>query len=191
MVVGQSQVFTSTVSGGTPPYSYRWGFAQSPLGALVNAGQAVPTSSSFTFTAPSAGNWYVVSIVGDSLSYTSVGSAQATVGNLITLTISIPQAPATGHDTDGSPREPVSVYVDGVKYQIFSNVPATVHLNSAVSHTLQADRSFMKEEWKPGYYYIYTFMQWSDGVTSNPRSFTASGDTAISVFYLRSKYAIL
>ena len=113
------------------------------------------------------------------------------IGNLITLTINIPQAPATGHDTDGSPREPVSVYVDGVKYQIFSNVPATVQLNSAVSHTLQADRSFMKEEWKPGYYYIYTFMQWSDGVTSNPRSFTASGDTAISVFYLRSKYAIL
>jgi len=110
---------------------------------------------------------------------------------LVTLTLSVPQAPAQGYDTDGTPRQPVSIWVDGNEYQFFANTKAYISLTAGTPHTVQAQYSFAKEEWKPGYYYIYTFKYWNDGVTSNPRTINISSDLTLVAYYLRSKYAIL
>jgi hypothetical protein len=107
------------------------------------------------------------------------------------LTLSVPQAPAQGFDTDGTPRQPVSIWVDGTQCQFFANTQFSISLTAGPPHTVQAQYSFDKEEWKPGYYYTYTFMQWSDGVTSNSRTITLTTDKTLAAFYLRSKYARL
>ena len=72
--VGQSQLFTSIVTGGISPYTYQW---------CLN-GSAVPgaTSSSWTFTPTSAGSYTVYVEVNDSL------GAQATSKNT-TVTVNI------------------------------------------------------------------------------------------------------
>jgi outer membrane protein assembly factor BamB/LysM repeat protein len=55
--VGQSQTFTSTVSGGTSPYSYQW--------CLNGAAVSGATSSSWTFTPSSSGSYAVYLNVTD------------------------------------------------------------------------------------------------------------------------------
>jgi hypothetical protein len=59
MYVGQSQTFSSSVSGGTPPYAYQWYLNDT----------AVPgaTGSSWTFTPRSTGNYKVYLWVTDDL----------------------------------------------------------------------------------------------------------------------------
>ena len=51
IVVGQSVAFTSTVSGGYPPYSYQW--------YLNDVAVSGATSSGWTFTPTSSGIYYV------------------------------------------------------------------------------------------------------------------------------------
>jgi len=65
--VGQSVIFSSTVSGGTPPYTYQWYLNNIPvLGA---------TSSSWKFTPNSAGTYYVHLKVTDSKSTSGLSQA--------------------------------------------------------------------------------------------------------------------
>jgi hypothetical protein len=59
MNVSQSQVFTSTVSGGTPPYSYQW--------YLNDAAVSGAVSSNWTFTPPSTGSFTIFVQVNDTL----------------------------------------------------------------------------------------------------------------------------
>ena len=61
MYVGQSQTFNSSVSGGTPPYAYQWYLNDT----------AVPgaTSSAWTFTPRSTGNYKVYLRVTDGLNF--------------------------------------------------------------------------------------------------------------------------
>ncbi|MEM3623401.1 MAG: PKD domain-containing protein [Candidatus Bathyarchaeia archaeon] len=63
ILIGQQVTFTSTVSGGIPPYTYQW---------YVN-NQPVPgaTSSTFTFTPTAAGTYYVVLKVTDAAGNTA------------------------------------------------------------------------------------------------------------------------
>ncbi len=56
MDVGQSQLFTSSVSGGTPPYTYQWYLDGAPVG----------TDPTWTFTPTSPGSYEVYVIVADS-----------------------------------------------------------------------------------------------------------------------------
>jgi hypothetical protein len=79
MDVGQSQLFNSTVSGGTLPYKYQW--------CLNETAVSGATSSTWTFTPTSAGSYTVYSNVTDSL------GAQAT-SNTATVTAStVPEFP--------------------------------------------------------------------------------------------------
>jgi archaellum component FlaG (FlaF/FlaG flagellin family) len=59
IVVGQSKLFTSTVSGGTSPYSYQW--------YLNNAPVFGATSSTWTFTPKSPGSYTIYVKVTDRL----------------------------------------------------------------------------------------------------------------------------
>jgi hypothetical protein len=78
---GQSQNFTSTVSGGTGPYSYQWYLN----GSLVNGA----TGASWTFTQLSAGTYQVYLIITDSLSMQATSATSTvTVNPLPTVTIS-------------------------------------------------------------------------------------------------------
>ena len=74
LIVGQSELFTSNVSGGTSPYAYEW--CLNGL-AVQNA-----TYSSWTFTPTSAGPYTVYMEVNDSM------GAQAT-SNTVTVTVNV------------------------------------------------------------------------------------------------------
>jgi hypothetical protein len=75
--VGQPQLFTSSVSGGTSPYTYQW--------FLNGAAVQNATSSSWTFTPTSAGPYTVYVEVADSV------GVQAT-SNTATVTVNIARA---------------------------------------------------------------------------------------------------
>ena len=75
ILIGQQVTFTSSVSGGIPPYTYQW---------YVN-NQPVPgaTSSTFTFTPTAAGTYYVVLKVTDAAGNTAQSdTAKVTVSSI-------------------------------------------------------------------------------------------------------------
>ncbi|MEM1553195.1 MAG: PKD domain-containing protein [Candidatus Bathyarchaeia archaeon] len=75
ILIGQQVTFTSTVSGGIPPYTYQW---------YVN-NQPVPgaTSSTFTFTPTATGTYYVVLKVTDAAGNTAQSDpAKVTVSTI-------------------------------------------------------------------------------------------------------------
>ncbi len=79
--VGQSQLFTSSVSGGTSPYTYQW-----YLNGVAVSGA---TSSSWTFTPSSAGSYTVYAKVTDAASATATSNtATATVNPALSVSIS-------------------------------------------------------------------------------------------------------
>jgi len=80
MDVGQSQAFTSTVLGGSPPYSYQWYVNNAPVAGATN-----PT---YTFTPSSAGSYTVHLNVTDSTSTTVKSNvAQVTVNSAPSVSI--------------------------------------------------------------------------------------------------------
>jgi hypothetical protein len=86
--VGQSQTFTATVSGGTPPFKYQWYLGGSAVSGATN--------SSWTFTATSPGSDTVYVIVTDSASVEpSVQSSSAQVIVDPALTVAITPTSAT------------------------------------------------------------------------------------------------
>lgn len=95
------------------------------------------------------------------------------------LCIGVPQAPPEG----------VTIKIDGVSYVAFASTPVNVTLANG-NHTLEAQQGFLKEEWMPGTYFIYTFLRWSDGVTNRIRTISLTSNTSLTAIYLRSKYGI-
>ena len=100
--------------------------------------------------------------------------------NTAVLTINVPQAPPEG----------VTIWIDNQPHQAYADNPVIVTL-ALGNHTVKAQQSFIKEEWMPGYYYIYRFHHWSDGSTDNPRTVNLTSDTTLTAYYQRSKYPIL
>jgi hypothetical protein len=80
IVVGQSVVFTSTVSGGYTPYTYQWYLNDAPVSGA--------TSSSWTFTPTTGGIYYV---------YLKVTDANNNVVQSITARISVAAVPVGGY----------------------------------------------------------------------------------------------
>ncbi len=75
LFVGQSQLFTATVTGGTPAYNYQW-----YRNATLVSGA---TGSTWAFTAASAGNYQIYASVTDSVnSVAQSPNAQVTVNPL-------------------------------------------------------------------------------------------------------------
>ncbi|MEM3153503.1 MAG: PKD domain-containing protein, partial [Candidatus Bathyarchaeia archaeon] len=75
ILVGQQVTFTSTVSGGTPPYTYQWFVNNNPVSGA--------TSSSFVFTPTAAGTYYVVLKVTDAAGNTAQSDpARVTVSSV-------------------------------------------------------------------------------------------------------------
>jgi outer membrane protein assembly factor BamB len=78
--VGQSQLFTSNVSGGTPPYSYQW--------YLNSAAVSGAASSNWTFTPASAGSYTVYLNVTDSVGAVATsGTVPVTVNGPLSVSI--------------------------------------------------------------------------------------------------------
>jgi hypothetical protein len=87
--VGQSQTFTATASGGTPPYTiYYWGYGTSYTNAVLNASLNPTTSPTWAFTPSSTGFYYVVCIVTDSVGGSAPSYATVTVNAALSVTIS-------------------------------------------------------------------------------------------------------
>jgi hypothetical protein len=78
MDVGQSQQFTSTVSGGTSPYTYHWYLNGAPVSGA--------TSNSWTFTATSSGSYTVYLNITDSVDANATSPAS-------NITVSLPIIP--------------------------------------------------------------------------------------------------
>jgi len=80
IVVGESVEFTSTVSGGYPPYSYQWYLDDSPVSGA--------TSSTWTFTPTSEGNYYI---------YLKVTDAEGNVAQSETAKVTASAVPVGGY----------------------------------------------------------------------------------------------
>jgi len=98
---------------------------------------------------------------------------------LVNLMVRIPQAPPEG----------VKVWVDSNEYRAYADVNVSVMVKTG-QHTVEVEYSFIKEEWEPGAYYIYTFDEWSDGSTDNPRTVNLTSDTTLTAYYMRGKCGI-
>ncbi len=98
MDFGQSQLFTSTVSGGTSAYSYQWYLNGSPVSGA--------TSITWTFTPASAGSYTVYLNVTDSVSAVAMSnSVPVTVNEPLSISIT-----------------PTSVAVDTGQSHLFTSI---------------------------------------------------------------------
>jgi len=71
--INHTYTFTESVTGGTSPYTYYWGYGQSISQAYINMGSNGPTTSNtWTFNFTSLGNWIVICNVFDSAKGTPI-----------------------------------------------------------------------------------------------------------------------
>jgi len=91
ILVGQSVTFTSTVSGGYPPYSYQWYLGGAPVSGA--------TSSSWTFTPSASGIYYV---------YLEVTDANKNTAQSETARITVSAVPVGGYSISLTKQTPTS-----------------------------------------------------------------------------------
>lgn len=96
ILVGQQVTFTSTVSGGTPPYTYQWYVNNQPVSGA--------TSSSFTFKPTTTGTYYITLKVTDAAGNPAQSDpARVTVSSIpvggysVTLTKNTPITPTIAY----------------------------------------------------------------------------------------------
>jgi hypothetical protein len=75
-----------------------------------------------------------------------------------------------------NPAAGVQVSINGVTYTTDSNGRVSVQ-GQPRTYTVQIQQTYFNNGWAR-----YTFWKWSDGSTSNPRSFTVSQDTAVTAY---------
>jgi thermitase len=135
-------------------------------------------TSSFNWTAPNTvGNYTIVAevstVAGETNTTNNIRIMNITVDAFPRLVIGVPQAPPEG----------VTIWVDGNPYTAYADTPVNITVQSG-QHTLQAQYAFLKEEWEPGTYYLYTFDSWSDGYTDNPRNIIITTNTTLQAWYI-------
>jgi hypothetical protein len=86
-----------------------------------------------------------------------------------------------------SPDEGVSIWIDGDEHIAHTYAPVVVSLQQG-SYELRAQSAFFI--WYGDFGYGYTFLKWSDGVTSNPRTINLTQNLTLTAIYKRSKYPI-
>jgi len=152
--LGQSVIFTSTTSGGTPPYSYQW--------YLNGSAVSGATSSNWTFALQPIGNYNVYLNVTDNLGNT-VESNQASVSVASQLAISISPMSASIH-AGGSVNftSTVSGGYPPYSYQWYLN-------NNPVSSATSASWTFTSTT--SGIYYIH--LKVTDAKANTAQSETA------------------
>lgn len=159
-------------------YQFSWGDGLTTTTGWYESGSTASATHSWT----SAGTYYVKVRAEDPYGAWSCWSESLEVNiatKPVNLVIRVPQAPPEG----------VKVWIDSSVYTAYENTPVSVTV-AAGEHTIEAQHGFIKEEWMPGWYYIYRFHHWSDGSTSNPRTITLTSDKTLTAYYLRSKWAI-
>ena len=113
MLVGQSQVFSSNVSGGTPPYTFQW---------YVNGYAAANgTGPDWTFKPNTPGSYHVYLEVTDS----SNSSSASVVSDTVTVEVSGPQS---GSSTSGSS---TSRYFSGPAPILSSGPPKLISIETS------------------------------------------------------------
>jgi hypothetical protein len=139
MDVGQPQTFTSSISGGTSPYTYQW-----YLNGSVVTGA---TGSSWTFTPSSAGSYSVYVKVTDSASSPNAAqssSASVTVNSALSIGIS-PSSATLNVGKSQTFTSSVSGGMSPYTYQWYMN-------GTAVSGATSSTWIFMSS---PGSYSVY------------------------------------
>jgi hypothetical protein len=156
MYVGESQPFSSFVSGGTEPYSYQWYMNDSPVSGA--------TDSTWTFTPPSAGNYKIYLLVTDSLNAKAQSNTVKDVYVYSQLSVSI--SPFTVNMKVGESKTFISTVSGGIppfSYQWYLN-------SSPVSGATGSTWTFTPTS--TGTYKIY--IRVADSYTATAQSNTAT-----------------
>jgi outer membrane protein assembly factor BamB len=187
MNVGQSQVFSSRVMGGTSPYTFQWYLDDAPVSGATDA--------SWTFTPTSAGSYTVYLEVTDDLGTLAIStsaSASVTVPPIISILNPGPESYPSGWNASSNVR-----YIGTPDFVFYSNetsLGSTFFVNITVTNVTDL------YAWGIGLLYDNTTLQFvnawlpTDNVLNGA---TASGGTLIEApavvdtVPLNSTYAIL
>jgi YVTN family beta-propeller protein len=162
MDVGQSHLFTSSVSGGTSPYSYQW---------YLN-GVAQGTNSSWTFTPSSAGSYSVYVNATDS---TGVRSKSNVAAVTVNAALSVAVSPASVTMDVGQSKTFTSTVSGGASpysYQWYLN-------GSAVGGATGSSYTFTPSS--RGHYNVYLNVTDSANAKARSNTATATVNSALSV----------
>ena len=165
MDLGQSVTFQSTVSGGTPPYTYQWYLDDAPVGA---------NASTWTFTPTSTGSYEVYLNVTDNVGVTAQSNiASVTVNPALTVSIS----PTSVIMDVGQPVTFTSSVSGGTPPYTYQWYLDDVPVPSATSSTWAFTPS------SPGSYEVYLNVTDDVGVTakSNIASVTVNPALTVSI----------
>jgi hypothetical protein len=163
--VGQSQTFSSSVSGGTPPYTYQW--------YLNDTAVSGATGSTWTFTPATTGHYKVYLNVTDVLNFKARSNVVTDVVVYPQLTVSI--SPVSVNMTVGGSQTFSSTVSGGAppySYQWYRN-------GTAVSGATSASWTFTPTS--AGTYMIYLRVADSNTAIMNSNTATARVETPMSV----------
>jgi hypothetical protein len=100
--------------------------------------------------------------------------ARAVFQQLVVFTVQLYAVDVNGNTIN--PAANVQVAINGVTYYTDSNGKVQVQ-GQPGTYTVQVIQTYFNDNWGR-----YTFWKWSDGSTSNPRSFTVNQDTTVTAY---------
>jgi tetrahydromethanopterin S-methyltransferase subunit B len=164
MDVGQSQLFTLSVTGGASPYTYQWYLNDAPVSGA--------TSSSWMFAPSSSGSYTVYVNATDNVGATAKSNiATVTVNTALSVSIS----PTSVVMDVGQSQQFTSTVSDGTSpytYQWYSNGTA---INGATSSTYTFTPT------SPDHYNIYVKVADNVGIAATSNTATVAVNSALSV----------